>query len=229
MSWLNNSPTVPDVSPFVSEISRLQKELDLANQSIDDKLDKLEDVGFDVVGLTKKLEDARSRITSLEDEIARLLRREERRDHRLERLRCKKCLLKVNFETIQAADESRYAHLRIYRCDLTYVLVVTWKNHILVYPVNPQRLPRRRQKPYERNSNPSMIILRACINTGRKRNRNYWVKRPCFKILPIVSISSFKRLKRRRRGYRSLAKSMTGFRPIFNRYGYVTARVELIT
>ncbi|KAF7430968.1 hypothetical protein PC9H_006683 [Pleurotus ostreatus] len=108
MSWLNNSPTVPDVSPFVSEISRLQKELDLANQSIDDKLDKLEDVGFDVVGLTKKLEDARSRITSLEDEIARLLRREERRDHRLERLRCKKCLLKVNFETIQAADESSY-------------------------------------------------------------------------------------------------------------------------
>ncbi|KAL4266485.1 Pericentrin/AKAP-450 centrosomal targeting domain-containing protein [Pleurotus pulmonarius] len=108
MSWLNNSPTVPDVAPFVSEISRLQKELDLANQSIDDKLDKLEDVGFDVVGLTKKLEDARSRITSLEDEIARLLRREERRNHRLERIRCKKCLLKVDFHAIQGADESSY-------------------------------------------------------------------------------------------------------------------------
>lgn len=85
------------MSPFIAEITRLQRELDRANESIDDKLDKLEDAGLGVVGLTKKLEDARSKISALEDEIARLSRREERRLCRLERTRCQKCHTKVNF------------------------------------------------------------------------------------------------------------------------------------
>lgn len=101
MSWLNSTTADPvNGSPLVAEISRLQRELDRANESIDDKLDKLEDAGLGVVGLTKKLEDARSKIRSLEDHIARLSRREERRLRRLERIRCRKCLTKVDVRSI---------------------------------------------------------------------------------------------------------------------------------
>lgn len=89
----------------MAEIERLHHELDRANESVDDKLDRLEDAGLGVVELTRKLDDARSRIISLEDEIARLSRKEDRRAHRLERLRCQKCLTKVRFSD---ADE-RYA------------------------------------------------------------------------------------------------------------------------
>ncbi|KAF8892193.1 hypothetical protein BD779DRAFT_1661469 [Infundibulicybe gibba] len=96
ISWLNNTAADPSTSPLVAEISRLQRELDRANESIDDKLDKLEDAGLGVVGLTKKLEDARSKIRSLEDQISRLTRVEERRLRRLERARCQKCLAKVD-------------------------------------------------------------------------------------------------------------------------------------
>lgn len=111
MSWLNNTPGDATVSPLIAEISRLQRELDLANNSIDDKLDKLEDAGLGVVGLTKKLEDARSKISILEDQIARLNRREERRLRCLERARCQKCRIKVNFSSLAQMDE-RYVCLR---------------------------------------------------------------------------------------------------------------------
>ncbi|KAJ3717958.1 hypothetical protein C8R42DRAFT_724167 [Lentinula raphanica] len=109
MTWLNS--TAADsvhASPLVAEISRLQRELDRANESIDDKLDRLEDAGLGVVGLTKKLEDARSKIRYLEDQIARLSRREERRLRRLERIRCRKCLTKVDVRNIihLTGDES---------------------------------------------------------------------------------------------------------------------------
>ncbi|KAF5373341.1 hypothetical protein D9615_007388 [Tricholomella constricta] len=106
MSWLNNTSADPTVSPLIAEISRLQRELDRANDSIDDKLDKLEDAGLGVVGLTKKLEDARAKISMLEDEIARLTRREERRVRCLERTRCQKCHIKVNFSNLAQLDES---------------------------------------------------------------------------------------------------------------------------
>lgn len=95
---------------MVAEIKRLQQELDLANESIDDKLDKLEDAGLGVVGLTKKLEDARAKISSLEDEIARLSRREERRQRVLERVRCQKCHIKVSISGLSQSDE-RYGFL----------------------------------------------------------------------------------------------------------------------
>jgi len=97
------------MSPLIAEISRLQRELDRANESIDDKLDKLEDAGLGVVGLTKNFEDARSKISALEDEIARLSRREERRIRRLGRTRCQKCHTKVNFPGLGHLD-GRYVH-----------------------------------------------------------------------------------------------------------------------
>jgi chromosome segregation ATPase len=90
---------------LIAEINRLQRDLDRANESIDDKLDKLEDAGLGVVGLTKKLEDARSRFVFLEDEIARLSRREDRRIRRLERVRCQKCHAKVDLRSVVASAE----------------------------------------------------------------------------------------------------------------------------
>lgn len=92
------------MSPLFAEITRLQRELDRANESIDDKLDKLEDAGLGVVGLTTKLEDARSKVSALEDEITRLSRREERRTRRLERTRCQKCNIKVGFPGVSQLD-----------------------------------------------------------------------------------------------------------------------------
>lgn len=94
----------PTVSPLVVEIARLQQELDRANESIDDKLDQLEDAGLGVVELTKRLEDARDHIAALEDEIARLMRRDERRYHRLQRVRCLKCRAKVDLRGLQRTD-----------------------------------------------------------------------------------------------------------------------------
>lgn len=95
----------PSVAPLLSEIHRLQRELDRANESIDDKLDKLEDAGLGVVGLTKKLEDAKARIVSLEDEIERLNRREERRIRRLARVRCQKCNIKLDLRYLSQGND----------------------------------------------------------------------------------------------------------------------------
>ncbi|KAG6902546.1 hypothetical protein C0995_014935 [Termitomyces sp. Mi166 len=106
LSWLNATSSDPTISPLVAEINRLQKELDLANESIDDKLDKLEDAGSGVVGLTKKLEDARTTTSVLENEIARLSRREERRIRRLEKARCQKCHIKIDISKLNQLDES---------------------------------------------------------------------------------------------------------------------------
>lgn len=106
MSWLNSTAADPAASPLIAEISRLHRELDRANQSIDDKLDKLEDAGLGVVGLTKKLEDARARISALEDEIARLSRREDRRVRRLERARCQKCNTRVDLRNALRQSEN---------------------------------------------------------------------------------------------------------------------------
>jgi len=95
----------PSVAPLVAEISRLRKELDRANESIDDKIDKLEDAGIGAVGLAQKLEDARGHITSLEDEIARLRRTEDRRSKRLERIRCKRCQMRIDAHHILQEDD----------------------------------------------------------------------------------------------------------------------------
>lgn len=102
---MNNTTSDPSISPLVAEVNRLQRELERANESIDDKIDKLEDAGLGVVGLTRKLEDARANIVTLEDEIARLKRTEERRSRRLERIRCQKCQVKVDVRQILHEDE----------------------------------------------------------------------------------------------------------------------------
>ncbi|OAX40162.1 hypothetical protein K503DRAFT_738032 [Rhizopogon vinicolor AM-OR11-026] len=109
LTWLNNTTGDASASPLLAEIARLQAELDRANDSIDEKLDELEDAGLGVVSLTRDLEDARSKISQLENEMTRLQRREERQLHRLERLRCQKCLVKVVTSQLQQlydADES---------------------------------------------------------------------------------------------------------------------------
>lgn len=90
----------------MAEIVRLQTELELANDSIDQKLDELQEAGLDAVELTKNLEDARSNIVSLEHENARLQRREERRLRRLEKLRCQKCFVKIDPSRLQRAYEA---------------------------------------------------------------------------------------------------------------------------
>ncbi len=104
MTWLHNATTDSEFSPLIVEISRLHHELDRANESVDDKLDKLEDAGLGVVSLTSRLEDARAKIVTLEDEIARLSRKDDRRTRRMEKLRCQKCLTKVR---VSDADERR--------------------------------------------------------------------------------------------------------------------------
>jgi myosin protein heavy chain len=105
MSWLNNTVADPTVAPFLSEIARLQRDLDRANESIDDKLDRLGEAGLGVVNLTKKLDDARSRIVALEEDIGRLSRREDRRVRRLERARCIKCHGRVDLRGLNRAAE----------------------------------------------------------------------------------------------------------------------------
>lgn len=91
-------------APLIAEIERLQSELERANESIDDKLDRLEDAGLGVVSLTRQLEDAREKITALEDETRRLSRREERRLQRLQKLRCQKCHIKVDMRFLQRSS-----------------------------------------------------------------------------------------------------------------------------
>ncbi|KAH9940729.1 uncharacterized protein BXZ73DRAFT_42510 [Epithele typhae] len=109
LSWLHKSMNDPTVAPLVSELARLHQELDRANASIDEKLDRLEDAGLGVVELTQQLQDAHSRIMDLEDDQGRLSRREERRIRRLQRLKCPKCRTKVDTKGLDStgnADES---------------------------------------------------------------------------------------------------------------------------
>ncbi|KZV68006.1 hypothetical protein PENSPDRAFT_583044 [Peniophora sp. CONT] len=109
MSWLHPSTSDASISPYMSEIKRLQSELDKANEEIDSKLDKLNDVRFGAVELTQQLEEERQRSAALEDDMARLERREERRMKRLERVKCAKCKTKVDVRGLGGAldaDES---------------------------------------------------------------------------------------------------------------------------
>lgn len=57
------------VEHLLNEIGRLQEELDFANESVDDKLDKLEEAGFGVIDLAKALGEARKRIELLEEQL----------------------------------------------------------------------------------------------------------------------------------------------------------------
>ncbi|TFK53458.1 hypothetical protein OE88DRAFT_1676650 [Heliocybe sulcata] len=113
LSWLQNTPGEPSVAPLIAEISRLQSELDRANDSIDEKLEKLEDAGLGVVEVTEKLEDARSKILVLEDDIRRLSRRDERRLRRLQRAKCTNCHHKLDLRDLNRAAEGSESSIEI--------------------------------------------------------------------------------------------------------------------
>ena len=95
-----NDPT----SPFSSEIARLRQELERANQSIDEKLEQIEDAGMDVISLTRQVEDGRTRIAALEDDVTRLSRKDDRRTRRLQKMRCGKCRTKIDTRSIDADE-----------------------------------------------------------------------------------------------------------------------------
>lgn len=94
MSWLNQTTFAnggAEASPYVRQIAALERELAHANESVDDKIDKLEEVGHGVVVLNTKLGDALTRVGVLENEVGRLERKEERRTKRMKKVKCLKC------------------------------------------------------------------------------------------------------------------------------------------
>jgi len=96
------------MSAYVSEIRRLQTELDKANDDIDEQLDRLRDLGLDATDVRRQLTDARSKCRSLEDDLARQSRRDERRLRRLEKARCTHCHAKIDLRSLNrdaAGDE----------------------------------------------------------------------------------------------------------------------------
>ncbi|KAF7798727.1 hypothetical protein EIP86_009952 [Pleurotus ostreatoroseus] len=109
LSWLQSTMHDPTLTPLISEIERLNEELERAHMVVDDQLDRLGDAGVDAITVAVQLEDAKSKIVTLEEEIGRITRNEERRKRRLEKLHCQKCLVKVDTRVMEQklmADES---------------------------------------------------------------------------------------------------------------------------
>ncbi|KAI0255954.1 hypothetical protein BJV78DRAFT_1279159 [Lactifluus subvellereus] len=109
MSWLHLSSSDPSVAPYIAEIQRLERELGRANESIDEKLDRLEHAGFGNVELEMRLNDERARAVALEEDIARLDRREERRLRRLSKVKCPHCHQRADLRSLNRVvdgDES---------------------------------------------------------------------------------------------------------------------------
>ncbi|KAI9458189.1 hypothetical protein BJY52DRAFT_1270268 [Lactarius psammicola] len=109
MTWLRSSPSDASVAPYVAEIQRLERELGRANESIDEKLDRLEHAGFGNVELEMRLNDERVRAVALEEDVARLDRREERRLRRLSKAKCPHCRQRVDLRGLNRVadgDES---------------------------------------------------------------------------------------------------------------------------
>jgi DNA repair exonuclease SbcCD ATPase subunit len=99
------SPSDPSVAPYITEIQRLERELGRANESIDEKLDRLENAGFGNVELETRLNDERAKIAALEEDIARLDRREERRLRRLAKAKCPHCRQNVDLRSLNRAGD----------------------------------------------------------------------------------------------------------------------------
>lgn len=89
-----------DVDTLRAQLLEVDARLAEANESIDDKLDKLEVAGSGVVTLTKTLYISKEKITSLERELARLGRREERLIKKLQRCRCAKCHMRFDASAV---------------------------------------------------------------------------------------------------------------------------------
>lgn len=91
----------------------LERELAHANESVDDKIDKLEEYGHGVVSLTDKLADAEARISFLDGEVKRLERREERRAKRVKKgVSCGGCGAHVHLGGVLAAEDQRLVRRR---------------------------------------------------------------------------------------------------------------------
>ena len=99
------SPSDQPVAPYIAEIQRLEMELGRANESIDEKLDRLENAGFGNVELEMRLNDERAKTAALEDDIARLDRREERRLRRLAKARCPRCRQNVDLRSLNRVGD----------------------------------------------------------------------------------------------------------------------------
>jgi chromosome segregation ATPase len=88
------------MAPYVAEIQRLERELGRANESIDEKLDRLEHAGFGNVELEMRLNDERARTGALEEDVSRLNRREERRLRRLAKAKCPHCRQRADMRSL---------------------------------------------------------------------------------------------------------------------------------
>ncbi|SRR6266702_1674378 len=113
MTWLRSPSSDASVAPYVAEIQRLERELGRANESIDEKLDRLEHAGFGNVELEMRLNDERVRTVALEEDVARLDRREERRLRRLSKAKCPHCRQRVDLRGLNrvADGDERWGRL----------------------------------------------------------------------------------------------------------------------
>ncbi|QRW02977.1 centrosomal targeting protein [Ceratobasidium sp. AG-Ba] len=112
-SWLNQSTMhgLTDPEAIHARLMEVDARLAEANESIDDKLDKLEKAGAGTVSLTTNLHVAKEKITSLERELAHLGRREERLIKKLQRCRCAKCHMRFDASAIVQWAETSSASL----------------------------------------------------------------------------------------------------------------------
>ena len=99
------TPSDQSMAPYIAEIQRLERELGRANESIDEKLDRLENAGFGNVELEMRLNDERAKTAALEEDIARLDRREERRLRRLAKARCPRCKQNVDLRSLNRVGD----------------------------------------------------------------------------------------------------------------------------
>ncbi|CAE6417482.1 unnamed protein product [Rhizoctonia solani] len=101
-SWMNQTTlhALGDADALAARLIEVDAQLVEANDSIDQKLDKLEAAGTETINLTKNLYLCKEKITSLERELARLGRREERLIKKLQRCRCAKCHMRFDASAV---------------------------------------------------------------------------------------------------------------------------------
>ncbi|CUA78211.1 early endosome antigen 1 [Rhizoctonia solani] len=101
-SWMNQTTVhaLGDADSLAARLVEVDARLVEANESIDQKLDKLEAAGAETINLTKSLYLSKEKITSLERELARLERREERLIKKLQRCRCTKCHMRFDASAV---------------------------------------------------------------------------------------------------------------------------------
>ena len=71
MTWLNNTQDTSD-NPLLDRIKSLEDQLYQANHNIDEKMEMLEERGFNVVNLNSQLEKTSVKLAQAEEELKRL-------------------------------------------------------------------------------------------------------------------------------------------------------------